>query len=258
MINEVDEALRTLVKTDVVNGTDVEVLFDAPTRDWASRRNTPTIDLYLYDLREDTKRRSAGMFEHRNEQGLVTERKALPRYFKLAYLITAWTQRPEDEHRLLSAILACFMRYEVLPPFALTPLLAEVGFPLAVQIAYPPPEDRQVSDVWSSVGGDLKPSVDLVITMPIQPEQFYDVAQAVMAPMRLRSVGHTTMEMEDDDRQLGDHQIGHRGPNGATATAPDSGGDAAQAAAGAGDETSARPTVGAKPRPRKSPPRSEP
>ncbi|MGH9115170.1 MAG: DUF4255 domain-containing protein [Acidimicrobiales bacterium] len=202
MINEVDEALRSLVKAEVVNGADIEVLFDAPTRDWASRRNTPTVDLYLYDIREDTKRRASGMVELRNEEGVVVERKSLPRYFKLAYLITAWTQRPEDEHRLLSAILACFLRYDVIPHSSLPPLLAEQGFPLGIQIAYPPPEDRQVSDVWSSLGGDLKPSVDLVITLAIQPERLYDIAQAVMAPMRLRAVGQVTVDAEDDLRQL--------------------------------------------------------
>jgi hypothetical protein len=256
MINEVDEALRTLVKTDVVNGTDVEILFDAPTRDWASRRNTPSIDLYLYDLREDTKRRSAGTYEHRDERGMVTQRQSLPRYFKLAYLITAWTQRPEDEHRLLSAILACFMRYDVLPAYALTPVLAESGYPLAVQIAYPPPEDRQVSDVWSSVGGDLKPSVDLVITLAIQPEKFYDIAQAVMAPMRLRAVGHTTMDMEDDVKEGRVNGAAEHDGNDAP-TAPS---QAAEADTGATAESNApaRSAVASKPRSRKSPPRSGP
>lgn len=204
MINEVDEALRSLVKAEVVNGADVDVLFEAPTRDWASRRNTPTVDLYLYDIREDLRQRETGMIERRNEKGIVVERRPPPRYFKLAYLITAWTQRPEDEHRLLSAILACFLRHETMPDAALTPLLRDLESPLQVMIAYPPPENRQVSDVWSSLGGDLKPSVDLVITMAMQPDSLYDIAQAVMAPLRLRAVGHTTYDVEDDVRHLRD------------------------------------------------------
>jgi hypothetical protein len=53
MIQDVDESLRALVRRDAVPGNEVEVLLDAPTKDWASRRNTPTLDLYLYDLRED-------------------------------------------------------------------------------------------------------------------------------------------------------------------------------------------------------------
>ena len=215
MINEVDEALRSLVRADVVQGADIEVLFDAPTRDWAARRNTPTIGMYLYDVREDVKRRMTGFVERRNDEGVVVERQAVPRYFKLAYLVTAWTQRPEDEHRLLSAVLACFMRHDTLPEAYLTPALTADGFPLGCQIAYPPPDDRQVSDVWSSVGGDLKPSVDLVVTVPMRPETLYEIAQAVMAPLRLRAGGFKTSEAVDGE------QIGRSVPNGvAVASAP--------------------------------------
>jgi hypothetical protein len=204
MINEIDEALRNLVKAEVVSGADVEILFDAPTREWASRRNTPTVDLFLYDIREDVRRRQFGMMDRRDGDGLVVERRQSPRFFRFAYLITAWTQRPEDEHRLLSAILACFMRHDFVPESSLTPVLREVGAPLQISIAYPPPEDRQVSDVWSSLGGDLKPAVDLVITMAMDPDVLYDIAQAVMAPMRLRAVGHTTYDVEDDIRHRPD------------------------------------------------------
>lgn len=207
MINEVDEVLRALVKTEVLDGTDVDVVFDAPTRDWASRRNKPTLDLYLYDIREDLRRRESGYIERRDEQGKVTERRQLPRFFKLAYLVTAWTQRPEDEHRLLSATLASIMRYDVVPAEYLTPLLVENEVPLLAQIAYPPPEDRQVSDVWSSLGGDLKPSIDLIVTMPIMPDSFYDVAKAVMAPLRLRSTGYNTVEADDGIRHLRDPDV---------------------------------------------------
>jgi hypothetical protein len=202
VINEVDETLRAVVKGEILSGTDVDVVFDAPTRDWASRRNKPTLNMYLYDIREDLRRRETGFIEKRNDRGIVEERRQLPRFFKLAYLITAWTQRPEDEHRLLAAALALFMRYDYLPAEYMTAVLQETEAPLLVQIAYPPPEDRQVSDVWTSLGGDLKPSIDLIITMPIQPEAFLEVARAVMAPMRLHSTSQKTIDADDGYRQL--------------------------------------------------------
>ena len=61
MIHEVDSALRALIEREAVGRGDVEVVFDAPTRDWAGRRNAPTIDVYLYDIREDLRRRERGM-----------------------------------------------------------------------------------------------------------------------------------------------------------------------------------------------------
>ncbi|MGH3837552.1 MAG: Pvc16 family protein, partial [Pseudonocardiaceae bacterium] len=51
MFNEVDEALRALVRAEAVNSSEIDVVFDAPTKDWSSRRNAPTVNLYLYDIR---------------------------------------------------------------------------------------------------------------------------------------------------------------------------------------------------------------
>src|SRR6266576_2216763 len=57
MIQDVDESLRALVKRDALNGSKADVAFDAPNKEWSSRRNTPTVDLYLYDIREDLDQR---------------------------------------------------------------------------------------------------------------------------------------------------------------------------------------------------------
>ena len=189
MIHEVDETLRGIVKRDVINGSDIEVVFDAPTKDWASRRNTPTIDIYLYDIREDTKRRQAGLMDVRDDTGRITGRRPMPRVYKLSYLITAWTQRPEDEHRLLSSMLACFLRNDRIPADWLVGQLQENGWPLDVTIGLPPPEDRALSDVWSALGGELKPSLDLVITTPIDTERFIETAVAVDVPPRFNWSG---------------------------------------------------------------------
>ena len=59
MIAQVDAALREIVTDDALEGADLEVVFDAPTKDWAARRNAPTVNLYLYDIREDLRRRPA-------------------------------------------------------------------------------------------------------------------------------------------------------------------------------------------------------
>ena len=167
MIQEVDESLRALVKREALNGSKAEIAFDAPNRDWASRRNAPTVDLYLYDIREDLERRETFLQEFRDSGGFVVSRRPPPRRFKLSYLVTAWTQRPEDEHRLLSSLLACFLSHQRIPSELLTGSLAELGEKVLISIAMPPPQDRSISDVWSALGGELKPSLDLVINAPV-------------------------------------------------------------------------------------------
>ena len=83
--------------------------------------------------------------------------------------MTAWTQRPEDEHRLLDALLRCFLRYDALPEELVIGTLAETGLVVPVTVALPPPEDRAFADVWSSLGGELKPSLDVVVIAPVTP-----------------------------------------------------------------------------------------
>lgn len=182
MIHDVDESLRALVRRDVVQGADIDVVLDAPTRDWAGRRNAPTIDLYLYDIREDLRRRQFGVVDVQDEAGRTVARRSPVRFFKLSYLLTAWTQRPEDEHRLLSALLQCFLRNDHIPREVLAGSLAEEGVPFQVTMAIPPPEDRALSDVWSALGGELKPSLDLVVITPIDLERTEGTAAPVTVP----------------------------------------------------------------------------
>jgi hypothetical protein len=199
MIQDVDEALRTLVRREALPGTDVDVAFDAPTRDWSARRNAPTVDLYLYDIREDMQRREVMWQAIRDAEGFVTNRQPPPRHYKLSYLVTAWTQRPEDEHRLLSAVLACFVRHERLPDDVLVGSL--VGdMPVYATIALPPPSDRPLSDVWSALGGELKPSLDLVIIAPLVDARVEVPAPPVMEAPRLQFTGHRTADQAPAER----------------------------------------------------------
>lgn len=195
MIYEVDEALRDLIRRDALPGSDVEVVFDAPTKDWAARRNTPTVDIYLYDIREDLRRRQRGLINDYDSAGRVVERHLPPRYFKLSYLVTAWTQRPEDEHRLLSEILACFLRYDAIPADLLHGRLAELALPVAVTVGLPPPEDRGFADVWSALGGELKPSLDVVIATPMDTGQRMPAAPPVTQPITVTARGQAPWQV---------------------------------------------------------------
>ncbi len=182
VIHEVDVALRSLIEREATAGTEVEVVFDAPTKDWAGRRNVPTIDVYLYDIREDLRRRERGLINEYDQRDRVRARHLPPRHFKLSYLVTAWTQRPEDEHRLLSALLSCFLRHDAMPAEFLTGPLADLGLPVAITVALPPPEDRSFADVWSALGGELKPSLDVVISAPTDTGQQYVAGPPVERP----------------------------------------------------------------------------
>lgn len=179
MIQDIDESLRALVKQEALEGNGVDIAFDAPTKEWVSRRNAPAVDLYLYDIREDLSRRETMWQNVRDELGHIVERRPPPRWFRLSYLCTAWTQRPEDEHRLLSAMLTCFVRNEMLPAELLKGSLEGSPLPVLLTAALPPTEDRSIADVWSAMGGELKPSVDLIVTAPLDVARVQKAAPKV-------------------------------------------------------------------------------
>ena len=118
----------------------------------------------------------------------MTGRRLPPRRYRLSYLVTAWTSRPEDEHRLLSAMLACFVRHEYMPAELLAGSLSGEETPVLITVALPPTEDRSIADTWSAMGGELKPSLDLVITAPMNIDRTLAAGPPVLEAPRLRVV----------------------------------------------------------------------
>lgn len=166
MIHDVDASIRAVIRRDAINGGDVEVAFDAPTKEWAAKRTSPTVSVYLFDIREDVRRRRVEPEPIRDDDGVVIGRRRPPRRYRLSYLITAWTQRPEDEHRLLSSVLHAFLPHEELPRDLLEGALADEPQPVYLTIGLPPPPERSIGEIWSAMGGELKPSIELVLSAP--------------------------------------------------------------------------------------------
>lgn len=190
MIHEVDEVLKGLLRGGALAGSGIDVSFDVPTRDWAARRNAPVLNVYLYDLREDASRRQRGHAPVRDDRDVVVRRRRPPRWFRLAYLVTAWTKTPQDEHRLLSAALATLLPHELLSPRELPGALGRLGLTVPMTVGGLQAESRSTADIWSALGGELKPSLDVVVTAPVPAFPDYDAGPPVTegAAIRVRNV----------------------------------------------------------------------
>jgi hypothetical protein len=197
VIHEVDEVLKDLLGGGALAGSGVDIALDAPTRDWAARRNAPTLNAYLYDIREDVTRRHRGHISVRDERDVVVKHRQPPRWFRLSYLVTAWTKRPQDEHRLLSAVLATLLPRETLLPAELPGPLRALGLSVPLSVAGVQTEARSLAEIWSALGGELKPSVDLVVTVPFPAVPEFDAGPPVTegAVVRVRDTsGEPDME----------------------------------------------------------------
>ncbi|MFJ8109038.1 DUF4255 domain-containing protein [Streptomyces sp. NPDC096132] len=207
MIHEVDEVLKTLLGGGALTGSGIDVSFEAPTRDWAARRNSPVVNAYLYDIREDVARRQRGQVPVHDERNVVVKRRQPPRWFRLSYLVTAWTKTPQDEHRLLSAVLANLIPREMLTAEELPGALGALGLAVPVSVAGVQTESRSLAEIWSALGGELKPSLDLVVTAPFPAYPEYDAGPPVTEGAVVRVAGLDGEPPQDRERAHRPHQV---------------------------------------------------
>src|SRR5690606_42031803 len=99
MLDDLDKTLETVLRDRGGIGSDIEVAFDQPNREWASRLSRPTLNLFVFDVRENQRLRQVDREVHRN--GNSASITVPPRRMDVAYLVTAWTRKIEDEDRLI-------------------------------------------------------------------------------------------------------------------------------------------------------------
>jgi hypothetical protein len=159
---DLDESIRRLLKRDLArHQLDVEITFDAPNKEWAAALNSPTINAFLYDIREAKSHRPVewGAESH---DGQTSELRP-PLMLEATYAVSAWARAVEDEHRLLSQLLAILYAYPQLPAEILAGALLDQPYPLSTTIARPQSDVK--ADFWSSVGGTFKASLDYAVTL---------------------------------------------------------------------------------------------
>lgn len=166
MINDLDETIKKLlVERGGLDPTEVEISFDLPKREWSAGLTKPTINLYLYDVRENLGLRESTWLTERSGNG-VSKRKP-PAKIDLSYFITAWTRNIEDEHRLLWYVLATLLRHPILPADLLQGDLSKQEVPVRTTSAQPDGILSNPADFWTALDNDLKPSVNYVVTLEL-------------------------------------------------------------------------------------------
>lgn len=194
---DLDEALRAMLKRELTrHGFEgVEVAFDAPSRDWSGKLTGPTVNVFLYDLREAPGQTEINLREARgNGQAIVTPP---PMRLEATYAITAWTKAIEDEHRLLSQVLAILFSFNGLPSEMLEGRLApaRVG---AIETSIGRPMEEK-ADFWTAVGGQYKPSIDFAVRLSLESGAAYvrgpEVRSQAMRTQMIDAPRGTMLEM---------------------------------------------------------------
>jgi hypothetical protein len=166
MLADLDETLRGLLRADLErHGFEgVDIAFDAPSREWSGQLSKPTVNVFLYDLRETESLRTSE-WSRMSRDGRTVEGRP-PMVMECSYAVTAWTQAVEDEHRLLSQVLGILYAYPEIPQDRLNGRLANgsQAWPIKGRVGQGKGEK---SDFWSAVGGQYKVSLDYVVRLSV-------------------------------------------------------------------------------------------
>src|SRR3954463_9162281 len=167
MLADLDETLRTMLRAELErHGFEgVDIAFDAPSREWSGQLSKPSVNVFLYDLREAESLRTSEWSRIKRDGRTLEGRP--PMVMECSYAITAWTQAVEDEHRLLSQVLGILYAYPEIPRDRLNGRLAtgaQAG-PIRGRVGQGKGEK---SDFWSAGGGQYKVSLDYVVRLSVE------------------------------------------------------------------------------------------
>ena len=188
MIADLDETIRQLLIAELpAKNGEIDFSFDQPNQTWSAKLNRPTVNLFLYDLRENAALRQH-MWERRpdNRQGSngsQVQLKRTPIRVDCFYMLTVWAADPEDEHRLLSRCLQALFRYPVLPAERLIGDLKTQPYEIQARLGQ---HDKLTNpaEVWSALDNQLRPSISYILTLALDPWQ--EVSEPVVRSRTLR------------------------------------------------------------------------
>ncbi len=181
MIRDLSETLRAILDDPALAANFPElaaalIVFDHPLDTFAPTQTT--IDLFLYDIRENMELRSNEQ-KYKRLNGQIQIEPA-PMRVACSYLITAWpvggTDLPLQEQRLLSQTLQVLSRYPKIPDSFLRGKLVGQEPPLPM-ITAQTEGLKEPAEFWTAIGNKLRPSITIVATVSM------DVFTPITAPM---------------------------------------------------------------------------
>jgi hypothetical protein len=161
-----------LIREIDIQGNEVDIQFDSPKREWSSRLSKPTINLFLFDIRENLRLRGSEQYSTVALDNGTSEVRRNPVRMDLRYLMTAWVKEAEDEHLLLSSALMGMLRNPFLPTDLFTERLQSQPAPVALDVATFPPENGPVdkfTEIWGVLDNELRPGILVTVTISVDP-----------------------------------------------------------------------------------------
>jgi hypothetical protein len=165
IIPVIDSGLEALVRDQLPLPNAIgDVSFDPPSGTWSAQLSRITVNLFLFGVGRSPQPPRPAV--DRVVDGRSQRRPQLP-MIELHYLVSAWAGTVRDEHQLIGELLSHFTMTQILTDTHLSEQLAA-----PVQLTVAPHDNNRAKDVWSTVGGTIKPSFELIVTTAVDALAF--------------------------------------------------------------------------------------
>lgn len=186
MFADLDETIRQLLIKEVpLDLSEVDVSFEAPDREWSGRLSRPTVNCFMYDIRENLDLRATDFETMRNNGHGTTTSRRVPARIDATYQITIWARAPEDEHQLLWRVLVVLYHHQVLPEEALQGTLKNQYFPTPAKVVQPNQARANPAELWQSIDNRIRPALTYTVTVPLDPDLVYTDRMVFTRQMRI-------------------------------------------------------------------------
>lgn len=176
MFNDLDATLVQLLNDapapELQQLRNADVSFVTPDRNFAPPQDT--VDLFLYEVRENRELRDSRPIVERN--GTSFRRRRAPLRADCSYIVTTWTAggpgpaRVAVEHQLLGQALTWLSRFPTVPERYLQGVLGPPApapiYPLPTMVAHQDP-NQHAGDFWTAMGIAPRPAFYLTVTVEL-------------------------------------------------------------------------------------------
>jgi hypothetical protein len=179
MLHDLDASISNLLTSQLttIYGSPVAISFAAPDSNFQASVSQATVDVFLYDVRENLELRASDVMARQYNNGNGGASKILltkpPVNVNVSYIITAWCTKIDtspdiDEHHLLGAVLQALLLYPTLPNDILVNSLKDIT-PLPRTLVMQPSYLSNIGEFWSAMSGRPKAMIHYTVTLPIYP-----------------------------------------------------------------------------------------
>jgi hypothetical protein len=176
IFEDFNATLENLIRKEFDVEDDANLPFDMsflmPTKDFSVVSTAkPTVNFYLYDIRENRELRTNEPIIVKRSDGTVVQKQP-PARIELSYCITAWSESDDDgkgsrvrlEHKMLSEVLGPLIKNPTVPSDVLSGALIGQAPPLPTTVILPNGMNNP-SDFWSALDAPLKPFLNYRVTI---------------------------------------------------------------------------------------------